>query len=523
LADFPCLDELTRKMDEWVEKYLADYTPRHISSNKVVKDPVWGMVSLTPLEITILDSPLLQRLRRIHQTGLVFLTYPAALHTRFDHSVGMLHCVSLIVDTINRKYRSIGAQAPFTELNEQEIRLAALLHDIGHAALSHLTEGIFSDYSLVSGARKELEEHKRIQPKNHELLSAVIVRTKAFLSMLEQAMRANYHSNLRLEAESAVKHIADMIIGLPIDNSDNSNEDKAYITELINGPYDADKLDYTFRDSYFTGISLGTDAGKFIAGLSVAYVESTKRKGNKRNSIVLDHNAISSYDQLIMSKVALYSTVYNHQKVLATNKVVENIMHILRDNPDVEIRGVSLKNPINFLTLSDWDFLTGDTKSDDIKKLQKSIENRDLPVRYARISRLSVKGGELNTKIISTFTDPKKIEELREQLCRDLGLPSSGPETISIALPKPPRLGELVDAYCKQYDGSIERFNKLSPMNYFQNYSLHKWAGYIFGPYKYLDDEKYTKVQKVLLDKLGIELTMNSRPKIKMKENAKWE
>ena len=518
------LNALTQEVDKWVSKYICSYKPRPISSNKVIKDPVWGMTGLTPLEISILDSPLLQRLRRIHQTGLVYLTYPAALHTRFDHSIGMLHCATLIIDSINRKYKSSGKSIPFSDIEEQEIRLASLLHDIGHTALSHLTEGIFSNYSTIIRAKKELEERKGIRPKNHEFLSAVIVRTSSFLCMLDEAINVNHPPFIK-DVASTVNHISDMIIGLPIDDKN----DKAYITDIVNGPYDADRLDYTFRDSYFTGISLGTDAEKFIAGLSIEKVEienTKKRRREIRDSIVLDANSVSSYDQLILSKVSLYSTVYNHQKVLATNQIIENIMKILiRDPKNHFIKNVNLENPIDFLSLSDWDFLTGNTDSIDIEKLQKNIERRNLPVRYVILSRLSIenKDKKFPPDIIPYCEDPNKRENLRELICHDLGTPESGPDTITVGFPQFPQLNELGDAYCKNYDGSIEPFNNLSPMNYFRNYSMYKWAGYIFGPYESLDEKRYDKICSILDDQLKIKLSSNAKPKIFLKGDTAWQ
>ena len=510
------LNELLKEVDDWVKIYLQGYTPRPISANKVIKDPVWGMTGLSPLEISILDSPLLQRLRRIHQTGLVNLTYPAALHTRFDHSIGMLHCATLIIDSINRKYKFTGRGYHFSDAEEQEIRLASLLHDIGHSTLSHLTEGLFSNYSVIERAKKELHRLKRIEPKNHELLSAVIVRTPTFLSMFEEAVRLN-HSISKMDAKETAKNISDMIIGLPIEG----NKDRAYITEIVNGPYDADRLDYTFRDSYFTGISLGTDAEKFISGLSIERVNDTGR-----NSIVLNTNSAATYDQLILGKVSLFSTAYNHQKVLATNQIVENILEILKSNPkNLSIHGVSLENPIDFLYLTDWDFLTGSTSSDDIKNLQRNIERRNLPVRYVRMSRLSIKSKDKKfpPAFIPYIESPEKMEGLRKSICRDLGIPDSGPSTISFSLPKIPELNELNDAYCKNYDGSLEPFNNISPMHYFKVYLLYKWTGYIFGPYEYLSEKNYNKICSILNDALEIELTSNAKPKILTKGEMKWE
>ncbi|MCL2805051.1 MAG: HD domain-containing protein [Treponema sp.] len=511
-------DKLTSKVDSWVKKWLKNYTPRHISENKVIKDPVWGMMSLSPLEISILDSPLLQRLRRIHQTGLVNLTYPSALHTRFDHSLGMLHCATLIMESINRKEKTQGRVHVFSELDEQEVRLACLLHDIGHSTLSHLTEGLYSYYTFISDVKDELENsvqpYMKIKPKNHELLSGVIVKTPSFLSMFEEAVKSNNPNPIRIPSDT-LGRISDMIMGRPVDG----NPERAYISDIVNGPYDADRLDYTFRDSFFTGLALGTDAEKFISGLSIGDVPLEK---GKRKSIVLNINSVSSYDHLVLSKVSLYSTVYNHQKVLATNQVVKNILNILRKNPSsFTLQGIKLKEVIDFLDLTDWDFLIGQTNSSVIKQLQEIIAKRDIPIRYVRITPLSI---ENNTNMLPSippailkYSELDEQEKLREQICHDLGFDDSGPNTIYLGFPKNPDLRELVDAYCQNYDGAMENYNTISPMNYFSLYSQYRWAVYVFGPYKKLDEKIYNKISSIINEKLNIQLTTNSRPKTLVK------
>ena len=109
------LEQLNHEIETWVRHYIGDYFPKPIKGNKIIKDPVWGMTTFSPLEISLIDSPLVQRLRRIHQTGLGFLTYPSALHKRFDHSIGMLHCATKMVYSINERYSSKGKSEPFSK------------------------------------------------------------------------------------------------------------------------------------------------------------------------------------------------------------------------------------------------------------------------------------------------------------------------------------------------------------------------------------------------------------------------
>jgi len=119
------LHALAEEINEWVEDIIpADYPKRYPSpkDGKVVREAVSGYQVLKPHEYLLLDSPIMQRLRYIHQTALAYLVYPTANHTRFDHSLG----VAKIADDIGH---SLGEKKPQIE----ELRLAALLHDVGHS------------------------------------------------------------------------------------------------------------------------------------------------------------------------------------------------------------------------------------------------------------------------------------------------------------------------------------------------------------------------------------------------------
>lgn len=82
--------EFEEKVDKFVAKLLNDYVPVKNKYNKVIHDPVWGTMTFYPWELQVLDSPLLQRLRKINQVGLAVLTYPSAHHSRFEHSLGVV-------------------------------------------------------------------------------------------------------------------------------------------------------------------------------------------------------------------------------------------------------------------------------------------------------------------------------------------------------------------------------------------------------------------------------------------------
>lgn len=126
-----------------VQKYLSVHagTDYHqFSEDKVINDPIWGCVKFNSWEIAIIDTPLFQRLRDIYQVGLGVFTYPAARHSRFEHSLGVVAIASRMIESL--RSQKLG----FINISDYEVmdvRLAALLHDIGHCFYSHLSEAFY--------------------------------------------------------------------------------------------------------------------------------------------------------------------------------------------------------------------------------------------------------------------------------------------------------------------------------------------------------------------------------------------
>lgn len=138
--------EFQKRVNDFVSQLLEGYIPKIYTHTKIIHDPVWGTMMFYPWELQIIDSPLLQRLRKINQVGLAVLTYPSAHHSRFEHTLGVVSVVTQMANNINQE-RIKGEYASENKviINEDlfKLRLAALLHDIGHCFFSHLSESIY--------------------------------------------------------------------------------------------------------------------------------------------------------------------------------------------------------------------------------------------------------------------------------------------------------------------------------------------------------------------------------------------
>jgi HD superfamily phosphohydrolase len=188
-----------------------------------MRDPIYGFIPMTDLELAVIDTPIFQRLRRIHQLALTKHVYPSAEHSRFVHSIGVMHCASLIYEGIfNHELTTRNdILAPSPE-KLQILRLAALLHDVGHLPMSHAAEELL----LPQGISHESISGYIIEQYPHivELIrKAGIDESKEIAMLLTKTPRAR----MRLEHD------------------------------IISGNLDADRADYLRRDSYACGVRYG--------------------------------------------------------------------------------------------------------------------------------------------------------------------------------------------------------------------------------------------------------------------------
>src|ERR1035437_1550490 len=167
---------------------------------KVINDPIWFTIRVESWELVILDSPVVQRLRGIHQLGLAGLVYPAAGYSRFEHTLGTLYQAQRVIESVNRNARPHSAQLhqtleqPVSRMDEVALRLAALLHDVGPCFLSHGSERALDRLTLSYGssmklARRDAMEYFRAvkSPAVGEALSALVILLPEFVDVLKIA------------------------------------------------------------------------------------------------------------------------------------------------------------------------------------------------------------------------------------------------------------------------------------------------------------------------------------------------
>ena len=243
-----------------------------------IRDPVHGYVRVTEVERDLIDSPFLQRLRRVHQLAGSYLVFPGAVHTRFEHVIGTMHLAGEVAE-------SLAPGAGITEDQVQEIRLAALLHDVGHGPFSHMYEEVLSEGSGTT----------------HEDISQRIVRETSVGDILRK-----HGFSPRQMSSFAVGKKA----GRP-----------RFVNEIIAGGLSADIMDYLLRDSYFTGVEYGTvDIQRIVDSLQTA-----------DDHLVLDEAALHAFEAMLLARYQMFKAVYFHRTVRAAELMLVHSMKLADD------------------------------------------------------------------------------------------------------------------------------------------------------------------------------------------------
>jgi len=316
-------------------------------------DPIHDFVRVYDNELKIIDTPIFQRLRRIRQLSGAHLIYPGAQHTRFEHSLGVMHIASMAGQALAEK-------GVVSSDDIQNLRLASLLHDIGHGPFSHLFEEIF-------------EEKRKI---SHEDLGRdIILKTE-----IGDIISKNGFDK---------KLITKLAFG---------DSKLQFMNEIISGVLSADMMDYLLRDGYFTGAEHAKiDHHRLTHSLDVY-----------KNKLALDKSSLVNFETMMISRYQMFKAVYFHKTVRAGEVMLLEAM----DLAEGEL-GLSSMNLDEYLQLSDDVILAKllnlpehNSKLKASKKIATNYLNRNL--------FKSVFESTLTGKAITK----KHMQELREEVSK---------------------------------------------------------------------------------------------------------
>lgn len=522
--EFALYSNFSKKANEFATRMLNGYIPANYREIKVIHDPVWGTVKFYPWELQIMDSPLLQRLRNVNQLGLAVYTYPSAHHSRFEHTLGVVALVTRMAESVNDSSQSSKTAVTASDINM--LRLAALLHDVGHCFFSHLSERMYGNTDEFKALKNAFEIFGSAQP--HEVLGYVIINTPAFKSFFLQ-----YVSYPESVNDDFFDNLGRMIVGAPIDTTfciDGENVKKYYLTEMINGQFDADSLDYLRRDSYITGLSLTYHIDRFL--YKIKFVDRLDDDGVLGRHLTVSISGVSTVEEMIFGKQMLTRYIYQHQKVLAADALIYDVVNGLR-------AAGKLLHPCDFLYYTDEDIFkiydeSGDPdfavpiakkpihldSSKTIADVVKQIKSRDLPKKALVLNISNLK--EVNGK--TDFTLKEAYEALQKavmgggfrhdvrtealKICEEKGLDKKLIDLFDIfySVPKPTTAKNYTDVFVATHDGGIVELSKVADLNdWADEFSGRAWNAYVFSSSKLLP--VVSLAAKNVLQKRGILLS----------------
>jgi len=344
---------------------------------KIFRDPIHNVIDLNTgdknidkLIIKLIDSKEFQRLRFIRQLGFSYLAYPSATHTRFEHSLGTAFLAKRFLDKIISMENTILATAHYNDQFKEMLSdffmqikidkpltiVAALLHDIGHGPLSHVTE------EVITGIK-------------HEDWVRQIILGKTDVNKLLANCNQSYP-----------QIICDMLIGT---NTDRPS------AKILAGQLDVDRIDYLLRDSHMTGSGYGKfDVEWLINVLTVGFVKNEKT-GKSQVEIGLDYGkGLSVAEDFVMARTYMFKNVYLHKTTLIAQNMLSLLFERIKELPSEDtkesLHKIIFDNCKNteellddYLNISDIDlyyFLKSLQSSADevVKNLSYKILNRQL-------------------------------------------------------------------------------------------------------------------------------------------------
>jgi HD superfamily phosphohydrolase len=267
-----------------------------------IRDPVHGSIPIHDSEIQILEHPFFQRLRNIKQLGFSEYVFPGATHTRYLHSIGVMNIATLVFNSLFQDQAS-----PDVRRLKESLRLGCLLHDIGHAPLSHSTESVMP---MVSALKLPKQFQGKERQASHEDYTIKSITDSSFTESFRGVTQ-----------EFGVDPIAvaELVIG--------ETRHPEYFTikginyfpllhQLVSSEMDCDRMDYLLRDSYFCGVSYGKfDLDWIIDNMKICVEKDQAFLG-------ISERAISTFDDFLLSRFHMFMMVYFHYRAVCLEQML---------------------------------------------------------------------------------------------------------------------------------------------------------------------------------------------------------
>jgi len=336
------------------------------SAKDKYRDPIHGFISVSALENKIIDSFPFQRLRNIKQLAMTYLVFHGAEHTRFGHSLGVMHLVT-------RAYKSavsnggIAFSEEKKEWHLQLLRLIALTHDLGHAPYSHGSESLFP-----SGLEHENYTERII--KETEISSYILEIGKQF----SDTYGADYDIT------------PDIVCDIYSGKNPGTNSEFTFLKSFMDSELDCDKMDYLLRDSLYCGVNYGNfDIERLISCLTVHMQDGVTPR------LAIKNGGIQSFEEFVLARYFMFVQVYFHR----TRRYFDIML----------VRALKRVIPGGMYPQTLTDYLSWD----DCKAMEEfKLHQEDIEECKCLVNRI------VYTRVIETKTHPESGDKIEFRLVR---------------------------------------------------------------------------------------------------------
>lgn len=386
-------------------------TNERLKTVKYINDPVYGGIPITALELEIIDTPVFQRLRGLRQLARVNYVFPGAEHSRFVHSLGVLYIMGLMVEHLQKKEY-------ITEDDAVKMRVAALLHDIGHYPFSHLGEAAYG----------YCEDNENA----NDIVANIENNEKQLYEMASSHSKAAHHEQLGKYVVMHNKEIIEILrrhglepreIG-EIFTGEFGSRNMVY-SQLLHSSLDADRLDYLLRDSYQTGVKYGLIDLQYLIRLLMVVEDPELAKENNK-VLVCNKKGQHVVEHFLMSRYFHYSQVVFHKTNVAFEGMIKSMyIKLLQKNKFIYKSLKEIKdgvNEVNFLNFNDaflevaFEKYYKETDDEEYKSLFEMYRERIRPKVVFDIKDLYEEGPSPEFAALkwNLKKNPEKISKLLE-------------------------------------------------------------------------------------------------------------
>jgi HD superfamily phosphohydrolase len=378
---------------------------RDFQRENLVSDPIHGYVAFTSnvglpagevSEREIIDHPWLQRLRQIHQLQTAWWVFPSAEHSRFQHVLGVMHLASRAIATLYDSLQETCPETPSRAYVETLLRMAGLLHDVGHGPFGHFFDDKFlRDFGLT-----------------HETLGAHIIQHE--LGDLLRRIRRNPHGALTENETLDPEEVAWLIMRPQGGAEPERPQWLVFLRSLLCGLYTIDNMDFVLRDAYMSGYS----RQPFDVNRLLHYSFFSDR------GLTLHDRGLESLVRFLGARAELFRAVYFHRTVRAIDLMLEDLFreskpHLLPGNPLEHLDAYrELTESSLLVDVARWR-RSDDPKLRDLGERWSRLLGRDVAWRMIHQKQLIYSEGESEES--SIFSDHELVErKLRQALPADL-------------------------------------------------------------------------------------------------------